>query len=215
MAEQRIDVTPRPAVQRAHDQCFGKQQDLENPPGIEKLTPGEVEFIAQRDSFYLASVSETGWPYVQHHGGPPGFIRVLDPNLVGFADFKGNRQPVTTGKIGGADRVVLFLMDYPNRTRLKLMGHACVLDPREHSELANTLTSGFFPSKVERLFLIQIISCEWNSSQFITPRFTAAEVASYAAPLRTRIAELEGQIARGSWLHAIGDPEIQTIISNL
>ena len=119
MAEQRIDVTPTPAVQRAHDQCFGKQKDLENPSGIEKLTPDEVEFIAERDSFYLASVNETGWPYVQHHGGPPGFIRVLGPNFVGFADFK--RQPVTTGKIVGADRVVLFLMDYPNRTRLKLM----------------------------------------------------------------------------------------------
>ena len=94
------------------------------------LTAAEGEFIATRDSFYMATVSETGWPYVQHRGGPPGFLKVLGPNLIGFADFKGNCQLVSTGNLGITDRVALFMMDYPHRTRLKLLGHARVLDAR-------------------------------------------------------------------------------------
>src|SRR5271155_668796 len=87
----------------------------------DRFTAAEVEFIATRDSFYMASVSETGWPYVQHRGGPAGFVKVLGPNLIGFADFKGNRQLISTGNLDRTDRVALFMMDYPQRTRLKLL----------------------------------------------------------------------------------------------
>jgi uncharacterized protein len=131
---------------------------------------------------------------VQHRGGPPGFVKVLGPNLIGFADFKGNRQLVSTGNLDSTDRVALFMMDYPNRTRLKLLGHARVVDAREHPELVDQIAPDALRSRVERLFLIQVISYDWNCPQYITPRFTEAEVANYVAPLKARIAELEAQL---------------------
>jgi hypothetical protein len=143
----------------------------------------------------MATVSERGWPYLQHRGGPLGFVKVLGPNLIGFADFKGNRQLVSTGNLDVTDRVALFMMDYPHRTRLKLLGHARLLDAREHPELVDQLAPEPLRRKVERLFLVEVISYDWNCPQYITPRFTAAEVERYAAPLKVRIAELEAQLA--------------------
>ena len=195
MADKYMQLVLTPAVQRAQDKYFGKHQVVENPPENDPLTRSEAYFIASRDSFYMATVSETGWPYLQHRGGPPGFVNVLGPDLIGFADFKGNRQLVSTGNLDIADRVALFMMDYPHRTRLKLLGHARVLDAREHPELTDQLAPEPLRSKVERLFLIQVISYDWNCPQYITPRFTAAEVEKYAEPLRARIAELEAQLA--------------------
>jgi uncharacterized protein len=168
---------------------------VENAPETDALTSDEVGFIASRDSFYMATVSETGWPYVQHRGGLPGFLKVLRPNLIGFADFKGNCQLVSTGNLGTTDRVALFMMDYPHRSRLKLLGHARVLDAREHQELVDELAPESLRSKVQRLFLVQVISYDWNCPQYITPRFTAAEVEKHAAPLKARIAELEALLA--------------------
>jgi uncharacterized protein len=195
MADKFMQLVLTPAVQRAQDKYFGRHQVVEHAPETNPLTPDEAEFIASRDSFYMATVSETGWPYIQHRGGPPGFVKVLGPDLLGFADFKGNRQLVTTGNLDGLDRVALFLMDYPHRTRLKLLGHARVLDAREHPELVDQLAPGQLRSKVERLFLIQVISYDWNCPQYITPRYTAAEVEQYAGSLKARIAELESQLA--------------------
>jgi len=195
MADKYMQLVLTPAVQRAQDKYFGKHRVVENVPEADALTSDEADFIASRDSFYMATVSETGWPYVQHRGGPPGFVKVLGPNLIGFADFKGNRQLVSTGNLVATDRVALFMMDYPHRTRLKLLGHARVLDVREHPELVNQLVPEALRSKVERLFLIEVISYDWNCAQYITPRFTAAEVADHVAPLKARIADLEAQLA--------------------
>src|SRR5262249_13111967 len=195
MADKFMQLVLTPAVQRAQDKYFGKHQVVENPPEIDPLTRSEAYFIASRDSFYMATVSETGWPYVQHRGGPSGFVKVLGPNLIGFADFKGNRQLVSAGNLDTIDRVALFMMDYPHRTRLKLLGHARVLDAREHPELVEQLAPESLRSKVERLFLIQIISYDWNCPQYVTPRFTGAEIENYTAPLKARIAELEAQLA--------------------
>jgi predicted pyridoxine 5'-phosphate oxidase superfamily flavin-nucleotide-binding protein len=195
MADKYMQLVLTPAVQLAQDKYFGRHQVVEQAAETNGLTLDEADFIASRDSFYMASVSETGWPYVQHRGGPAGFIKVLGPNLLGFADFKGNRQLVSTGNLDVTDRVALFLMDYPHRTRLKLLGHARVLDARENRELADELAPESLRSKVERLFLIQVVSYDWNCPQYITPRFTAAEVEKYAAPLKARIKELEAQLA--------------------
>jgi uncharacterized protein len=195
MADKYMQLVLTPAVQRAQDKYFGKHQIAASAPETDPLTGSEAYFIDSRDSFYMATVSETGWPYLQHRGGPPGFVKVLGPNLIGFADFKGNRQLVSTGNLGVTDRVAIFMMDYPQRTRLKLLGHARVLDAREHPELVDQLAPETLRSKVERLFLIQVISYDWNCPQYITPRFTAAEVEKYAAPLKARIAELEAQLA--------------------
>jgi predicted pyridoxine 5'-phosphate oxidase superfamily flavin-nucleotide-binding protein len=195
MAKKYLQLVLTPAVQRAQEKYFGKHKAVENAPETDALTTDEAGFIASRDSFYVATVSETGWPYVQHRGGPPGFVKVLGPDLIGFADFKGNCQLVSTGNLDVTDRVALFMMDYPHRTRLKLLGHARVLDAREHPELVDQLAPESLRSKVQRLFLIQVISYDWNCPQYITPRFTAAEVEKHTAPLKARIAELEAQLA--------------------
>jgi uncharacterized protein len=195
MADKFMQLVLTPAVQQAQDKYFGKHQTVEDAPEIDPLTRSEAYFIASRDSFYLATVSETSWPYVQHRGGPPGFVKVLGPNLIGFADFKGNRQLISTGNVDVTDRVALFMMDYPQRTRLKLLGHARVLDAREHPELLDQLVPEPLRSKVERLFLIKVIAYDWNCPQYITPRFTVAEMEKYVAPLKARIAELEAQLA--------------------
>jgi uncharacterized protein len=184
-----------PAVQQVQDKYFGKHQIIKDAPGVDQLTSVETDFIASRDSLYIASVSETGWPYLQHRGGPTGFAKVLSPNLIGFPDFKGNRQLISTGNVEMNDRVALFFMDYPNQTRLKLLGHAKVLDAREQSDLVDQLAPEPLRKRVERLFLVQIISYDWNCHQYITPRFTAAEIENYVAPLKARIAELEAQLA--------------------
>jgi len=195
MADKFMQLVLTPAVQQAQDKYFGKHQAVESAPEIDPLTRSEAYFIDSRDSFYMATVSETGWPYLQHRGGPLGFVKVLGPNLIGFADFKGNRQLVSTGNLDVTDRVALFMMDYPHRTRLKLLGHARVLDAREHPELVDQLAPEPLRRKVERLFLVEVISYDWNCPQYIIPRFTAAEVERYAAPLKVRIAELEAQLA--------------------
>ena len=213
MADKFMQLVLTPAVQQAQDKYFGRHQIVENAPETDPLTRSEAYFIASRDSFYMATVSETGWPYVQHRGGPPGFVKVLGPDLIGFADFKGNRQLISTGNVGVTDRVALFMMDYPHRTRLKLLGHARVLEAREHPELVDQLAPEPLRSKLERLFLIQVISYDWNCPQYITPRFTAAEVEMYAAPLKARVAELEALLAAATaqGLGSIDDKEVHTV----
>jgi predicted pyridoxine 5'-phosphate oxidase superfamily flavin-nucleotide-binding protein len=213
MADKFMQLVLTAAVQRTQDKYFGKHQVVENAPKTDPLTRSEAYFIASRDSFYLATVSETGWPYLQHRGGQPGFVKVLGPNLIGFADFKGNRQLVSTGNLDTSDRVALFMMDYPQRTRLKLLGHARVLDAREHPELVDRLAPEPLRSNVERLFLIRVISYDWNCPQYITPRFTAAEMEKYTAPLKARIAELEAELAARDCrrLGATDDKEVQAI----
>jgi predicted pyridoxine 5'-phosphate oxidase superfamily flavin-nucleotide-binding protein len=195
MADKFMQLLLTPAVQRAEEKYFGKHQVVNNASETDALTSDEADFIASRDSFYMATISETGWPYVQHRGGPLGFVKILGPNLIGFADFKGNRQLISTGNLDRTDRVALFMMDYPSRTRLKLLGHARVLDAREHPELVDQLAPRPLRGRVERLFLIQVISYDWNCPQYITPRFTAAEIERYVAPLKARITELETQLA--------------------
>ena len=137
----------------------------------------------------MATVSETGWPYVQHRGGRPGFLRVVDAHTLAFADYKGNRQLLSTGNVATNDRVSLFLMDYPRRERLKILGHARVADIT--SQLVEQLVELDFRSSVERLFFIDVVSFDWNCPKFITPRYSAVEVEAIHSPLRRRIAELE------------------------
>ena len=214
MADKFMQLVLTPAVQQAQEKYFGKHQVVKDAPETDPLTRSEEYLIASRDSFYMATVSETGWPYMQHRGGPPGFVKVLGPNLLGFADFKGNRQLVSAGNLEINDRVALFMMDYPNRTRLKLLGHARVLDAREHPALVDQLAPEPLRSKVERLFLVEVVSYDWNCPQYITPRFTAAEVENFVAPLKARIAELEAQLAALDG-RGLDDKEVQAIPASL
>jgi len=198
MAAKFLQMSTTPAVQAAQDRYFGQHRIIANAPERDTLTEDEAAFIATRDSFYMATTNSDGWPYIQHRGGPAGFLKVLGRNLLGFADFKGNRQLLSTGNVDGDDRVALFLMDYPHQERLKILGHARVLDAREHGDLAAQLSPApELRSRVERLFLIDVVSFDWNCPQYITPRYTGAEIAAVIDPLKARIAELEAQVDSG------------------
>jgi predicted pyridoxine 5'-phosphate oxidase superfamily flavin-nucleotide-binding protein len=196
MAGKFMQLVLTPEVQAAEERYFGRHHAVSGSPERDPFTGREAEFIASRDSFYVATTNSDGWPYIQHRGGPAGFLRVLGPNLLGFADLKGNRQLISTGNLSGNDRVALFLMDYPGQQRLKILGHARVVDAREHPALADQLSpSAELRAAVERLFLIDTVSYDWNCPQYITPRFTESEITEQTAALRERIAELEARLA--------------------
>lgn len=160
----------------------------------DKLGANEAAFIAERDSFYMATVSETGWPYIQHRGGPAGFVRILDEKTIGFTDFVGNRQYVSLGNLQSNDRVSLFFMDYPNQTRLKLLGRVRLVGANE-SKLLEQLQVPDYRARVERGMIITIEGYDWNCTQHITPRFTQAQVLSMVEPLKDRVTELESTLA--------------------
>jgi len=145
------------------------------------LTAEEAAFIAARDGFYQATVSETGWPYVQFRGGPAGFLKVLDAKTLGYADFRGNVQYVSVGNLAGDDRASLILMDYAHRRRLKILGRARVVEPGEDPALVARLTLPDYPARVQRAVIITVEAFDWNCPQHITPRFTAAELEAAAA----------------------------------
>jgi len=159
----------------------------------DKIGPNEATFIAQRDSFYMASVSETGWPYVQHRGGPIGFLRVLDEHTLGFADFAGNRQYVSLGNFRHDDRVSLFFMDYANQRRLKLFGRVSVVDP-DDAETLKQLELPEYRTGVERGIVIKVEGLDWNCPQHITPRYTETEVMRIVDTLTKRVSELEAEL---------------------
>lgn len=161
----------------------------------QSLTTAEMEFITARNSFYLGTVSETGWPYIQHRGGPAGFLRVLDERTIGFADFRGNRQYISIGNLMTNDRVSVLLMDYPNRTRLKLLGRARLVGLDEQSTLSR-LEFSDYRARVERGVVITIEGFDWNCPQHITERYSREEMHRVTAPLAARIAELEAELAQ-------------------
>ncbi len=155
----------------------------------------EAEFIAARDSFYVATVSETGWPYVQHRGGPAGFVRVIAPRTLAFADFRGNTQLISAGNAISNDRAALILMDYARRSRLKILGRIRFEDASTVAEeLRKAVELPAYRARVERVAIVEVEAFDWNCPQHITPRFTEAEVGEAVAPLHRRIAELEGKL---------------------
>jgi predicted pyridoxine 5'-phosphate oxidase superfamily flavin-nucleotide-binding protein len=191
MAQGFLDRLVTPSVAREQARYYGQAMATRGVASTDPLGDNERDFIMSRDSFYMATVSESGWPYIQHRGGQRGFLRLAGPNSLAFADYKGNRQMISTGNLAQENRVALFLMDYPQRTRLKILGHARVEDAREHPGLVEQFAEPAERRLVERVFLIDVISFDWNCPKYITPRFTAEDVAEAVAPLRARIAELE------------------------
>jgi uncharacterized protein len=188
-----LDIASTPGV-RAAQEANGSGEYWANFHGdraFDRLTPAEAAFIAERDSFYMATVSESGWPYVQHRGGPPGFIRLLDEKTLAIPDFRGNRQYISTGNLTTNDRAALFLMDYPNRRRLKLYAHVEARDLTADAKLAAELTLPGYRAKVERALLIHLAAFDWNCPQHITPRFSEAELEPSLAPFRARLEALE------------------------
>ena len=167
----------------------------------------EAMFLAARDSFYIASVTADGWPYVQHRGGPAGFLKLLDGNRLAFADYRGNKQYISTSNLQAEPRVSLFLMDYPNRRRLKILGKARVVELDEDPALVTSLINADDKTVVERIYLIKVIGFDWNCPQFITPRFTEAEVASAVAPLTAELEQLRAEVAQLRASKAPSKPE--------
>jgi uncharacterized protein len=193
MAKKYLEIAVTSAVAEAQKRYFGRSPRVEAGSDRDSLGPDEMAFISARDSFYMATVSETGSPYLQHRGGQPGFLRVVDSHTLAFADYKGNRQLLSTGNIAVNDRVSLFLIDYPRRERLKILGHARVADASP--ELVEQLVAPNARPSVERLFFIDVISFDWNCPKYITPRFTKAEIEQVISPLKRRIAELEAELS--------------------
>jgi predicted pyridoxine 5'-phosphate oxidase superfamily flavin-nucleotide-binding protein len=191
MAAGYLDLTLTESVCRAQKRYYGRAARNEGAPERDPLGQSEIEFIAARDSFYLGTVSETGWPYIQHRGGSPGFLRVMNETTLAFADNRGNRQLLTTGNVSVNDRVALFLMDYKNRERLKILGHARIEDARTDPELVAHFVDANLRSAVERLVFIDVVSFDWNCPKYITTRYSIEEIEELAGPLRRRITELE------------------------
>jgi predicted pyridoxine 5'-phosphate oxidase superfamily flavin-nucleotide-binding protein len=179
MTHQFADITFTDSVKATQEQYGSRAQNErlhQNFGPNDQLTSREMEFITLRDTFYLATVSETGWPYVQHRGGPPGFLKVLGASQLAFADFRGNTQLVSVGNLSKDDRCSLILMDYPNRRRLKLLGHMHVEDAREVSEdVAAQVELSDYRALVERVVLIDVVAFDWNCPQHITQRYTESE----------------------------------------
>ena len=199
MSHRFADIAFTGAVKAAQEQYRSRAQNehLQRAGAPhDALGDAEAAFIAERDSFYMATVSETGWPYVQHRGGPPGFLKVLEPRRLAFADFRGNTQLISAGNAASNDRVSLILMDYRNRQRLKLLGRIRFEDAnRANAEMVKAVQLPEYRGRVERLAVIEVEAFDWNCPQHITPRFTEAEVRSALQPLRERIVELEAKVA--------------------
>jgi uncharacterized protein len=171
-----------------------------------RLGPEERSFIEAQDSFFLASVSETGWPYVQHRGGPRGFLRVLDDQTLVFPEFAGNRQYISFGNIGSEARISLFLIDYPNRERLKIYGRARVAERANEPDLINSPAMPQLKNPAERGIVITVEAFDWNCSQYITPRYTVEELDQIAEPLKQRIRELEALLSMNAPTAAHSSP---------
>lgn len=192
-----LDIAITPSVRRAQAEMGADRiwSDFKGHREFDHFSRREQEFIAARDSFYMASVSETGWPYVQHRGGPAGFLKVLDEKTFAFADYRGNRQYISTGNIAADDRVCLFLMDYPGRARLKIYATARVVSLEADPELAAAVTDPAYGARLERMFLFKLAAFDWNCPQHITPRFTESEIKAGSAALQARMQELEAENA--------------------
>lgn len=195
------DIAFTPSVQ-AEQAKFGSSKTYEkflsdDRWGGDRLGPEEAGFLSERDGFFQASVSETGWPYVQFRGGTPGFIKTLDANTIAYADLRGNRQYISAGNLKHSGRISLIAMDYPNQRRLKLWGDAELIDPETDPDLTAVLGTG--NGVVDQIVKISITAIDWNCPRHIPRRFTLEELEPELSALRSQVAELttENAVLRG------------------
>jgi hypothetical protein len=191
------NIVSTPSV-RAAQAAMGSEsfwRDFKGHREFNAFTSDEADFIAQRDSFYMATVSQTGWPYIQHRGGPIGLLKVIDPNTLAFADYRGNRQYLSVGNLGADDRVALILVDYAARVRLKILAHSEALSLEVDPQLTARVSPEGYKAKPERILRLHLVAFDWNCPQHITPRFTRADIAEATRPLHERLAALEAENA--------------------
>jgi len=194
MAHKFAETMFTPAVQRLQEKYGSRSQyaKVEKFGGPnDRLGDDEKDFLESRDSLYLATVSETGWPYVQFRGGPAGFLKVLDDRTIGYADFRGNLQYISMGNLGHDGRVALIAMDYPSQTRLKILGKARIIEAGEEPELIQKLRVEGYQAKIERAIVMEVAAFDWNCPQHITQRFTQEEIEKAMEPMRERLVKLE------------------------
>jgi len=192
-----LDIAITPSV-RAAQQHMGADEiwtDFKGHREFDRFSANEAVFIEQRDSFYIATVSETGWPYVQHRGGPRGFLKLIDEKTLAFADYRGNRQYISTGNLASDKRACLILMDYPNRARMKIYARVEIVTLDEDPALVARVTIDGYKAKLERIFLLHLEAFDWNCAQHIKPRFTEQEIDQALQPIRRRLEALEAENA--------------------
>ena len=190
-----VAVTPSVRAAQAAMGSDGMWQDFKGHREFDKFTPNEVAFIGLRDSFYMATVSETGWPYVQHRGGAPGFLKVVDERTLAFADYRGNRQYISVGNLAADDRAALILMDYAGQARLKIYVRIEAVPLDANPDLTALVAMPGYKAKPERILVLHLVAFDWNCPQHITPRFTEVEIAVAVQPLRDRLSALEAENA--------------------
>jgi uncharacterized protein len=192
-----LDIAVTPSVRAAQAQmgADGLWTDFKGHRAFDQFTEAEATFIADRDSFYMATVSETGWPYIQHRGGPRGFLKIVDDRTLAFADYRGNRQYISLGNLAADDRACLFLMDYARGARLKIYARVETVALDADPDLTRLVTTPDYRVKLERVFRLRLEAFDWNCPQHISPRFTEPEIAEAVRPLRDRLAELEAENA--------------------
>jgi predicted pyridoxine 5'-phosphate oxidase superfamily flavin-nucleotide-binding protein len=190
------DLLFSPAVRAAQAAQGSTGYPVEVPTTApDRLTENEAAFITARDSFYVATNGTDGWPYLQHRGGPPGFVHVLDPGTLAFVEFRGNRQYISLGNLADTAKASLFFMDYVNRARLKLLGRVRAAPLEEAPQVLAALTDPKLHARAERLLIVTVEAFDWNCPQYIEPRFTAADIAPALTRLQNRIADLEAELA--------------------
>lgn len=167
---------------------------MENRSSVDGLTEDEIAFISERDSFYMASYGANDFPYIQHRGGPTGFIKVIDDKTLGIVDFAGNKQYISVGNVAQNNKVALILVSYPNKARLKLYAEIEIVELTDNPELYETVKPSDYKFRPERVMIFNIKAFDWNCPQHITPRFTAEEIDKALAPQNKYVEELEKQI---------------------
>jgi ferredoxin-NADP reductase/predicted pyridoxine 5'-phosphate oxidase superfamily flavin-nucleotide-binding protein len=215
------DITFTPNVRAMQERMGSREQyagfDLATNRA-DRLGRMETEFIGQADHFYQATVSETGWPYVQHRGGPAGFLKVLDPKTLAFADFRGNVQYLSVGNLQKDDRISIIVMDYANQMRLKLIGRVRLVEAADDAGLMESLRTPGYRARIERAFVITLEGYDWNCPQHITPRFTESEIGTMTAPLHAQLRRLREQLAASAAsrpLSELGSGPLALVISGV
>jgi len=196
MARNFASIAFTDAVRKLQEK-FGSRASydrMEKHTYVDGLTEQEIEFISERDSFYMATNSENGFPYIQHRGGPKGFVKVLDNKHIGFIDFKGNMQYISVGNIETNNKVSIIMIDYPSRSRLKIFATAKIVEISDDQPLYHLLDLSSYKFKPERMFVLTIEAYDWNCPQHITPRYTVDQIEEVFNAQEQRIALLEAEI---------------------
>lgn len=193
MAKNFAEIAFSDAVKELQEQHGSRKgyERMEKFNVVDGLSQNEKGFIEDRDSFYLASIGEKNFPYIQHRGGPKGFVKVIDKDTIGFIDFSGNKQYISVGNFATNNKVALIMMDYPARSRLKIFAKAEIIELQDNPELLSRLDLGDYQYRPERMMIFHIEAYDWNCPQHIVPRFTIDEIQKALQPQLNKIEQLE------------------------